>query len=223
MPPMTEPSDLIDAIRRVNRAARIADLDDADYAAEIAALDALADRLDSVRVDDVRMQAGLHNDELMQRFAANLTGGESRLNRALDIGVAGFFPYSPYIGALNPMALPVEFETVTVGDGAELHGTHTFHPIVNGPPGGVHGGVLAGVFDELLGSVCVVNDVSGFTGTLTIRYSSLTPLEAPITIRGWVDRVEGRKTFARGTFHHGDTLTAEAEGIFIGPADGERR
>ena len=62
---MTEPRDLIDAIRRVNRAARIADLDDADFATEIAELNALADRLDDVGVDDVRMQAGLRHDELM--------------------------------------------------------------------------------------------------------------------------------------------------------------
>ena len=219
---MTEPRALIDAIRRVNRAARLADLENADYGMEIAALQALADRLDDAGVDDVRMQAGLHHDELMQRFAANLTGGADRVHRALDIGVGGFFPYSPYIGALNPMAPPVKFETISVDDGAELRGTHTFHPIVNGPPGGVHGGVIAGVFDELLGSVCVVNDVSGFTGTLSIRYSSLTPIEQPITIRGWVDRVEGRKTFARGTFHDGVTLTAEAEGIFIGPATADR-
>ncbi|MEM8706218.1 MAG: hotdog domain-containing protein [Actinomycetota bacterium] len=215
---MSEPRDLIDAMRRVITAARIADLDEQDFQAEIAELDALADRLDAVAVDDVRMQAGLHQDELMARFAANLTGGPTeRLNRALEIGVNAFFPYSPYIGALNPMAPPVEFETVVVDGGAELQATHTFAPIVNGPPGGVHGGVLAGVFDELLGSTCVVNDVSGFTGTLSIRYSSLTPLGEPITMRGWVDRVEGRKTFARGTFHHGETLTAEAEGIFIGP------
>ena len=83
--------------------------------------------------------------------------------------------------------------------------------------GGVVGGVVAGVFDELLGCTCVVNDVSGFTGTLSIRYASLTPLGVPITMRGWVDRVEGRKTFATGTFHHGETLCATAEGIFIGP------
>lgn len=219
---MSEPRALIDAIRRVNVAARIAELDGASFDDEIAALDALAERLDEVAVDDVRMQAGLHQDELMARFAANLTGGpDIRLNRALEIGVNAFFPYSPYIGALNPLAAPVTFETVTVDGGAELHATHTFAAIVNGPPGGVHGGVIAGVFDELLGSTCVVNDVSGFTGTLSIRYSSLTPLGVPITMRGWVDRVEGRKTFARGTFHHGDTLTAEAEGVFIGPkADG---
>jgi hypothetical protein len=36
-------------------------------------------------------------------------------------------------------------------------------------------------------------------------------------MRGWIDRVEGRKTFATGTFHHGETLCATAEGIFIGP------
>ena len=92
----------------------------------------------------------------------------------------------------------------------------TFDPITNGPPGGVHGGMIAGVFDELLGSVCVLNDVAGFTGTLNIRYRSLTPIEEPISMRAWIDRVEGRKTFARGTFHHGAVLCAEADGVFIG-------
>ncbi|MEO0492002.1 MAG: hypothetical protein AAF081_01150 [Actinomycetota bacterium] len=215
---MHEPRDLIDAMRRVNVAARIAELDGEDFAVEIAQLDALAARLDARGVDDIRMQASLRHDDLAQRMAETLTAGpKGRINRALEIGIAGFFPYSPYVGTLNPLAPPIDFATVEVGDRAEVHATHTFEAIVNGPPGGVHGGVVAGVFDELLGCTCVVNDVSGFTGTLSIRYSSLTPLGVPITMRGWVERVDGRKTFARGTFHHGDTLCATADGIFIGP------
>jgi hypothetical protein len=30
-----------------------------------------------------------------------------------------------------------------------------------------------------------------------------------------VDRVEGRKRFLTGAIHHGDTLTADATGLFV--------
>ncbi|MEY3805580.1 MAG: hypothetical protein RIR69_392, partial [Actinomycetota bacterium] len=32
---------------------------------------------------------------------------------------------------------------------------------------------------------------------------------------GWVEKVEGRKIFTKGTAHNGDTLCAEAEGLFL--------
>ena len=57
----------------------------------------------------------------------------------------------------------------------------------------------------------------GFTGTLIIRYSSLTPIGQPIRMRSWIERREGRKTFIMGSMHLGDQLCAEAEGIFIQP------
>lgn len=195
----------------------MADLDGLDLREEIATLAAIAERVEGAAVDEPRMQASLTSADLTERYAmAMVAGQEGRAERAREVGIAGFFPYSPYVGPLNPMAPPVEFEITDAEPWNELRGEHHFDPITNGPPGGVHGGIIAGVFDELLGSVCVLNDVAGFTGTLTIRYRSLTPLESPIAMRGWVDRVEGRKTFARGTFHHGDTLCAEAEGVFIG-------
>ena len=214
---MTEPRALIDALRRVARASRVADIGGLDVTDEIASLIALSERLEQVAVAEPRMQAALTSDDMEARMANALAADQTgRAERAREVGIDGFFPYSPYVGPLNAIAPPVVFDIVDAEPWHEIHAEHRFDPIVNGPPGGVHGGVIAGVFDELLGSVCVLNDVAGFTGTLSIRYRSLTPIEAPITMRGWVDRVEGRKTFARGTFHHGDTLCAEAEGIFIG-------
>jgi acyl-CoA thioesterase FadM len=53
------------------------------------------------------------------------------------------------------------------------------------------------------------------TGRLTIHYRSPTPLRTELRFAGWVDRIEGRKTFALGTLHAGDRLCAEAEGLFI--------
>jgi acyl-coenzyme A thioesterase PaaI-like protein len=97
---------------------------------------------------------------------------------------------------------------------------HVFDAPWCGPPESVHGGVVALVFDELLGCVVVVNALGGFTGTLTVRYVSLTPIGQPIRMRAWIDRSEGRKTWAKGTMHHGETLCAEAEGVFISPTPG---
>jgi acyl-coenzyme A thioesterase PaaI-like protein len=126
---------------------------------------------------------------------------------------AAFFPYSPVIGARNPISPKIEFR---VRDG-ELHAEHSFDAPWCGPPTAVHGGVIALVFDELLGCTNVVNHVGGFTGKLEVRYRALTPLGKPIRLRGWIDRRDGRKTFTKGTMHDGQVLCAEAEGVFIAP------
>jgi hypothetical protein len=128
-----------------------------------------------------------------------------------DLGA--FFPYSPVIGARNPISPKIHFEV----RGDELHGEHVFDAPWCGPPTAVHGGVIALVFDELLGSKNVVNEVGGFTGTLEVKYRSLTPLGEPIRLRAWIDRREGRKTWTKGTMHHGALLCAEAHGVFIAP------
>jgi len=126
---------------------------------------------------------------------------------------AEFFPYSPVIGPLNAIAAPIAFDF----DGEEVHAEHVFDAPYNGPPTAVHGGIIALVFDELLGSLGALRDIGGFTGTLSIRYCSLTPIGKPIQMRSWIDHSEGRKTFIKGSMHVGDRLCAEAEGVFIQP------
>ena len=49
-----------------------------------------------------------------------------------------------------------------------------------------------------------------------MRYRVPTPLHVELRFRAAIDRTEGRKIFAAGTLHAGETLCAEAEGIFIG-------
>ena len=147
--------------------------------------------------------------------------GQSRL--VMDFGrperttdVPGeYFPYSPVVGPLNPIAPPVDFRL----EGREMHAEHVFDAPYNGPPTAVHGGIIALVFDELLGSLGAMLDIGGFTGTLSIRYVALTPIGQAIRMRSWVDRSEGRKVMIRGTMHDGETLCAQAEGIFIRPKE----
>ena len=122
-----------------------------------------------------------------------------------------FFPYSPLIGPRNPLAPPAVF---AIRDG-RVHGRVRFGAPYVGPPSSVHGGVIAALFDELLGCANIANEVGGMTGTLRVQYRSPTPIGEELRLEAWVERIEGRKIIARGTIHHGDTLTAEAEGVFI--------
>ena len=124
-----------------------------------------------------------------------------------------FFPYSPVIGVLNPVSPPLHFRV----EEGEIRAQGVMEAAYNGPPGAVHGGMVALVLDELLGCVTVVNDRGGYTGTLTIRYLRPTPVGEPLEMRAWIDREEGRKTWARGEIQAGGVKTAEAEGIFIRP------
>jgi acyl-coenzyme A thioesterase PaaI-like protein len=122
-----------------------------------------------------------------------------------------FFPTSPAIGFANPVSPPVMVEAI---DG-ELRGTASFDYPYEGPPGCVHGGVLAMVFDEMLGAANIVAGFPGMTGTLTIRYRKPTPLRTPLRLEARLADRDGRKVRTCGAIYHGDLLTAEAEGIFI--------
>ncbi|CAM8623556.1 PaaI_thioesterase domain containing protein [Acidimicrobiia bacterium] len=122
-----------------------------------------------------------------------------------------FFPFSPVIGPLNPIAPPIDFGF----DGERMHATANLGAQYNGPPGMVHGGIIALVFDELLGATNVCHGLGGFTGTLSIRYERPTPIETDLVLEAWIDRTEGRKVFTVGTITFNGEVTARAEGIFI--------
>jgi len=126
--------------------------------------------------------------------------------------VGAFFDQSPMIGLANPLAPPITIEKT--GDRTAA-GHVLFGSAYEGPPGSVHGGFVAAAFDEVLGFVQSLSGNPGMTGTLTVKYRRPTPLHTDLVIETeWV-RSEGRKVVCQGRILAGDTLTAEAEGIFI--------
>ncbi len=122
-----------------------------------------------------------------------------------------YFPYSPIVGPLNPISPPVPLHL----DGDHMRGRTRIGAPWAGPPGLVHGGVVALLFDELLGSVNVSKGLGAMTGTLSVRYERGTPLDTDLELDAWIDRVEGRKIITHGTITAGGLVTARAEGIFI--------
>ena len=155
--------------------------------------------------------------DALERYGERLASHRqrSRLEGFAEAANAGdaraFFDQSPLIGLANPLAPPMTLHS----EGERAIGTVTFGSAYEGPPGCAHGGFVAAVFDELLGFAQTLTGNPGMTGTLRIRYRKPTPLHTELRLEAHVDRVEGRKNFIEGQLYAGDTLCAEADGIFI--------
>jgi acyl-coenzyme A thioesterase PaaI-like protein len=118
------------------------------------------------------------------------------------------------VGLRNPIAVPLDIRKDPDG-----RATADFHlgALYEGPPGCVHGGVLALLLDQVLGESAADGGSPGMTGTLTLRYVRPTPL-GDCSIEAWVDHVDGIKTIVKGEFRRDDgRTTVEVEGIFILP------
>lgn len=118
---------------------------------------------------------------------------------------------SPVSGQGNPVAPPLMLSF----DGARAVGTAVFDERYEGPPGHVHGGVVAAALDEILGVGQIGSGQVGPTGELTIRFHRPTPLHLPIRFEAWVQERAGRKVRVRGEVRCDDDLLAEATGLFI--------
>ena len=55
------------------------------------------------------------------------------------------------------------------------------------------------------------------TARLTIHYRKPTPLFRELRFRASLDRVEGRRIMSRAEVWDGETLTAQADGLFVQP------
>lgn len=127
-----------------------------------------------------------------------------------------FSDRSPIYGAMNPLSMPMKMGVENSrGEFGSVTGEAVFNELYEGPPGHCHGGFIAAAFDEVLGMAQSLTGRPGMTGKLNITYRSPTPLNVPILFVGWVERVDGRKIFTKGTAHNGETLCAEAEGLFL--------
>ena len=125
------------------------------------------------------------------------------------------FPFSPAMGPLNPVAPVVELE---VDDDKTVHGTVTFTEPYNGPPfDTAHGGIIALVYDDLVGMAAMVGAGGGMTANLSIDYRKPTPMFRRIELTARLDRYEGRKFWAHGEMRLDGELLNEASGLFIRP------
>jgi acyl-coenzyme A thioesterase PaaI-like protein len=125
---------------------------------------------------------------------------------------AGRTPDLPGMGSL---LLPPWTLTRYAPDGVEMTGHFTrFHV---GGNHAVHGGVLPLLFDHMFGMVShASNRPISRTAFLHVDYRKITPIDAPLVVRGRVTGTEGRKAFVSAELVDADgALLAEANGLMV--------
>ena len=159
-------------------------------------------------------QTPMTADEKVRAERAQVIRNEIEEN--VSLAGASFLDRSPIIGAINPIAMPMTITTSTDENGrVNVVGSVTFGSAYEGPPGCVHGGVIAAYFDEVCGVAQSTTGNPGMTVNLTIDYRAPTPLHKPLEFRAHVASTEKRKIITTASLHHGETLCAEAKGIFV--------
>ncbi len=125
---------------------------------------------------------------------------------------------NPMAGWSNPIAPPINNWI----DGDIALGTCLCGWAYEGPPGSVHGGFVAAIFDQFLGMAQTLGGQPGMTGYLHVNYHQRTPLNTELKLEGKLVKVERRKTIMRGEMYAEGVMTASAEGLFVQPRGGMR-
>jgi acyl-coenzyme A thioesterase PaaI-like protein len=131
---------------------------------------------------------------------------------AEGVGPANRVPNLPGVGSLlMPPFSMVAFEP----EGVEL--SVQFSRFHVGGNMAVHGGVLPLLFDSVFGMVIhAVGRPISRTAFLHVDYRKITPIDTPLTVRGWLSSAEGRKGFVSAELRDPDgNLLAEATGLML--------
>jgi acyl-coenzyme A thioesterase PaaI-like protein len=170
------------------------------------------------------------DDDLLAHVAADVTDlavqAESAGSRRRDLGALRRRMFTTEVGdgdrvvhfdecvvsgPWNPLGIGIE--VVRRGDDAVAE--VVLGAAFEGGPGMAHGGVVAALFDDVLGYLLTLHRVPGFTGELTVRYHRPTPVGVPLTLRGWVvDRI-GRRFLTAGDARADGQVVASASATFV--------
>jgi acyl-coenzyme A thioesterase PaaI-like protein len=184
------------AVRRLGHALLAHELDDAQ-------LERVAEQVDVLAVEAER--AGpRHRDvgELARRmFEADIP------DRARVVHFDECFVSGPW----NPLGIGL----AVVRDGDVVSARVTLGTAFEGGPGMAHGGIVAALFDDVLGYLLTLHRVPGFTGELTVRYHQPTPVGEPLVLRGWVVEREGRRVHTAAQLRARGQLVATATAVFV--------
>ena len=119
-------------------------------------------------------------------------------------------------GRVNPLGMPMTPDYGLDESGRPFaEGTVRLGRAYVGGPNMVHGGYVAGLLDHMFGLALHAGPMVAVTATLNVRYVAPTPIDEDLRLRAWFEPATGRRVVGRATCHHGEVLTAEAEGLFL--------
>jgi len=124
--------------------------------------------------------------------------------------------YSPVYGPGSPVAPPMAVEDFP--EEGRCVGRVTVGKKHEGPPGLVHGGIVATLLDHVLARSARAAGHGGLTATLTVTYRRPVHLGVPLLVTGQLVSVDGRRATATARLVAEDdpgTTLAEAEALLV--------
>ncbi|MEO6912042.1 MAG: PaaI family thioesterase [Edaphobacter sp.] len=146
----------------------------------------------------------MHNDPVPSFPPADLTANH-QVNHCFGCGPA------------NPQGLHLVFATdATHPDAPVVTGNIQLTRLHEGPPGYVHGGIIATLLDETMSKLNRPLHALSMTRHMEIDYLRPVPLHQSLILVGRHIRREGRKLFHQAEIQHPDgTVLARGHGLFI--------
>jgi acyl-coenzyme A thioesterase PaaI-like protein len=86
---------------------------------------------------------------------------------------------------------------------------------VEGPKAHSHGGFLATILDETMGSACWYNGLPVLAANLTVRYRRSVPLDGEYICTAKIDRLETKRAMVSAEIRRGETVYCQATGVFV--------
>lgn len=114
-------------------------------------------------------------------------------------------------GPWNPLGIGIEVVRDRDAAVASVVLGHAFE----GGPGMAHGGVVAALFDDLLGYLLTLHRFPAFTGALTVRYHRPTPVGRRLALHGEVTGREQRHLHTAGEIRVDGLVVASAKATFV--------
>lgn len=114
-------------------------------------------------------------------------------------------------GPFNPLGIAIEVHR----EGGEAVAEVELGAAFEGGPGRSHGGIVAAIFDDVLGYLLTLERTPGFTGELAIRYLAPTPIGQRLVFRARLVGREGRKLFTAADATADGVLVATATATFV--------
>lgn len=144
--------------------------------------------LDEVAAGAAALTARLEDVPVRERDLSSLRG-QMWTSPVPDGAVVAHFEDCFVSGSWNPMGIGMEVRR----EGDEAVASVTLGAAFEGAPGRSHGGIVAAIFDDVLGYLLRFLQQPAYTGELTIRYLAPTPIHEPLQFRARVEQVDGRK------------------------------
>ena len=170
--------------------------------------------LNSKQLEDIAETLEEKTDELLGEPAPKWWGADATEQKTRS---GSYRSRSLFQGEMHPFSPELVWDDYVAANGELGYQFKvTLSDLYEGPPSAVHGGYIAGLFDELLGAVqSLDNGDTGYTAKLSIKYRSFTPVNSELRFQGWIVQSSGRRISVKGQCWEGEKLCAEAEALFL--------